>query len=216
MGTAGVVEIEPLGRQSSHLFQTFKDIHIEDRLPIGPVESFDESVLHRAAGADEFEFDLVPLGPIGHCDRGELRSVVEPQTLRQSSHLGDAVEHTDDTAASQVEIDLDREALPPMIVDHVERAEPASVAQRIRHEVSRPALVRILGNRERIGIPPRDPTLELAAFVELHLAIDTINALMVPPVPGLTKQIVELAEPQIRMIPCEFTQRIDDRFIASA
>lgn len=86
MGTAGDVEIEPLGRQSSHLFQTFKDIHIKHRLPICSVEPFDETVLHRAAGLDEFEFDLVRLGPVGHGDRCELRPVVESDLRRVNKH----------------------------------------------------------------------------------------------------------------------------------
>ena len=57
--TAMVVEVDPSGRQFSHLVQTVKDVHIENCLSICPVKTFDKAVLHRAAGFDEIELDAV-------------------------------------------------------------------------------------------------------------------------------------------------------------
>lgn len=96
MRTTAVVEIDPLDRQISYLVQTFKDVHIEDRLTICPVKSFDVAVLHRTSRFDEFEFDLVLFGPVGDGYRRELRPVVEADPLRQASRFGDLVEHSDD------------------------------------------------------------------------------------------------------------------------
>ncbi len=141
MRPAAVVEIDPLGRQFSHLVQTFKDIHIEDRLSICSVKALDVAVLHRASGFDERELDLVLLGPVRDGYRSELRPVVESDPLRQASRFGEPVEHSDDPSASEIEIDLDRQYLASEVVDHVEGAKPASVTQCIAHEIGRPALV---------------------------------------------------------------------------
>lgn len=64
-----VVHLDPLGSFRPDVLQTFKDVHIENRFPIGSVESLDKAVLHRAPRLYEFEFDLVSLGPVGEGDQ---------------------------------------------------------------------------------------------------------------------------------------------------
>lgn len=151
MRTAVVVGLDPIGCQFSHLVQTFKDIHIEDRLTICPVKAFDIAVLHRASGLDEFEIHTIVFSPVGDGDGSELRPVVESDPLRQSSRFGNTVEHSYYPAAADVEVNLDGQYLAPVVVNHVEGAEPAPFRQRVRPEISRQALILALRNAERFG-----------------------------------------------------------------
>jgi hypothetical protein len=71
---------------------------------------------------------------------GELRAVVHPQLLRLAM-LGDqAIEHPDDSLGRQRKIDFNRQALPMKLVEDVEQPDGSPSAQRVVHEIHRPAL----------------------------------------------------------------------------
>jgi len=204
-----VVEIDPSGRQFSHLVQTVKDVHIENCLPICPVKPFDKSVLHRTAGFDELELDAVSLGPVGDGYAGELRPVIESDAFRQTSHLGDPIEHSQHSSAAQVEVDLDGQHLASVVVDHVEGAKPLPIAECVRHEIGRPAAVQSRRNRQRLRVPSWQTPLVFAALVELHLAVNTVHSLVVPLAAFSSEQVEELAESEIWMIRRQPAQRLD-------
>lgn len=59
-----IVNAEPLFGLRSDFFQSFKDVHIKDRLSVTSVEAYDKAILHRLAGLDELKLDAVFLPPI--------------------------------------------------------------------------------------------------------------------------------------------------------
>ena len=183
MRAAVVVEIDPPGRQFSHFVQTFKDVHIEDRLSICAVKSFDIAVLHRASGLDEIKFDSVLLCPVGDGYRCKFRAVVKSDPLRKATRFGDPVEHSDHSPAAEIEVDLDRQHLSSVVVDHIERPKPPSVAECVRHEIRRQGLVSLSRHLQRLRMSCRQPTLVLSPFVQPHLAVNTVHELVVPAMP---------------------------------
>ena len=76
MGSLLVVLLDPLLGLLSDFMQALKQVHIECRFPIAPIESFNETILHRFAGFDELECHAMIFGPISQRDRYEFWAVV--------------------------------------------------------------------------------------------------------------------------------------------
>ena len=66
----------------AYLREGLKHVGTEHFLAIGLVEPLDESVLVRLAGLDEAQLNGLALAPLGEGNRGELASIVQPESLR--------------------------------------------------------------------------------------------------------------------------------------
>src|ERR1700681_376707 len=71
-----VVLLEPDFGLFTHLVQTLKHEHVEHRLAVAAIESFNETILHRLARFDELEHHSVLFGPVSQSQGDELRTVV--------------------------------------------------------------------------------------------------------------------------------------------
>lgn len=70
-----------------------------------------------------------------------------PDRQRLASPFDDLVEAAHDPLGRWWEVDLDAQSLSVEVVQHVQKPEPATVRQAIRHEVHRPDHVRRVGHR---------------------------------------------------------------------
>ena len=77
-----VVLLEPHFGLFTHLVQSLKHEHVEHRLAVVAIESFDKAILHRFARFDELERYLVLLGPVSQRQRDELWTVVCSELTR--------------------------------------------------------------------------------------------------------------------------------------
>src|SRR3977135_3997642 len=83
-----VVLLEPHFGLFTHLVQSLKHEHVEHRLAVAAIESFDKAILHRFARFDELKRYLVLLGPVSQGQRDELRTVVcSERTTRSAVRL---------------------------------------------------------------------------------------------------------------------------------
>src|SRR5258708_16489341 len=71
-----VVLLEPHFGLFTHLVQSLKHEHVEHRLAVAAIESFNESILHRFARFNELKRHIVLLGPLRQSQADELRTVV--------------------------------------------------------------------------------------------------------------------------------------------
>ena len=74
-----VVLLEPLFSLFSHLIQSCEHIHVEHRLAVAPIESFDKAVLHWFAWFDELERYPMLVGPFSQSQRNEFRTIVQSE-----------------------------------------------------------------------------------------------------------------------------------------
>src|SRR5258706_14453432 len=71
-----VVLLEPHFGLVTYLVQSLKHEHVEHRLAVAAIESFNESILPRLPRFDELEHYVVLLGPFSQRQGDELRTVV--------------------------------------------------------------------------------------------------------------------------------------------
>src|ERR1041385_384494 len=71
-----VVLPQPLFRLFTNLVQTLEHVHVEHRLAIGAIESFDKAVLHWFAWFDELEHHTMLFSPFSQRQRNEFRTIV--------------------------------------------------------------------------------------------------------------------------------------------
>ena len=69
--------------------------------------------------------------------------------LRVTAPFDDLVERSNNTLGRQRKIHVDDQAIAIEIIDHVEQANAATVAQLVVHEVQRPGLIHRRGNSQR-------------------------------------------------------------------
>src|SRR5258706_4156248 len=71
-----VVLLEPHFGLFTHLVQSLKHEHVEHRLAVAAIESFNETILHRFAWFDELERNTMLFSPLRHSQGDELRTIV--------------------------------------------------------------------------------------------------------------------------------------------
>ena len=79
--------------------------------------------------------------PLLHCRRDELRAVVAADVPRCTPDRRQLVQERHDVLAAEVPLDLDRQALPRVLVQHHQHPEGAAVRRPVLHEVHAPHLV---------------------------------------------------------------------------
>ncbi len=75
------------------------------------------------------------------CSADVLRADIDPNASGLAAPLDDAVERARHPQCRQRNINLDGEAFPIEVIEHVQRPEGTPVAELVRHEVHRPLLV---------------------------------------------------------------------------
>ena len=60
-----IINVQPFFGFRSDLVQSFKVVHVQNRLAVTSIESFDKTVLHGLAELDKLKFDAGCFCPIG-------------------------------------------------------------------------------------------------------------------------------------------------------
>jgi hypothetical protein len=76
MGAFLVIDRDPFVGDFSNLIQVFKQIGIQDLLPIGSVEPFDKGVLAGFTGLDVSQLNAFVLAPLKQRCIAQLRTII--------------------------------------------------------------------------------------------------------------------------------------------
>ena len=85
MRADGVVLCDPSARQFADFIDRIEQVSIENLIPIGAVESFNEAVLIRLARLDVFQLDAPGCPLARHRRRGELWTVIDANALGRAA-----------------------------------------------------------------------------------------------------------------------------------
>lgn len=135
MGAVVVVVVSPSADQLSGVAQAGEQVLVEALVPKPPVETLDQTVLHRFAGGDVMPLDTALFLPSQDGVRGQLRSVVADHHAGTPPELGDPIEFAGDPLAGERGVDDGSQALPAYVVDDAEHPEPPSAGQAVGYEV---------------------------------------------------------------------------------
>ena len=156
-----------------------------------PVVALDISVLLGPAGLDVGQGDALLLSP-GHQRRTDIfGAIVDHDRQRLAAPFDDLVEGPDDPLGWQSEIDLDARAFAVEVVQHIQKPELSPVGQAISHEVHRPDHVRGVRNRQFLWRLPLQSSPWLDPQVQLQLAVDPMDPLVVPDMPPHIPKVQE-------------------------
>src|SRR5712671_7883586 len=88
----------------THFVQSLKHEHVEHRLAVAAIESFNETILHRFAWFDELERNTMLFGPLGHSQGDELRTVVRSELEGIAADSGNPFKLTHHSLGGQAEV----------------------------------------------------------------------------------------------------------------
>src|SRR6266403_5176829 len=114
----------------THLVQSLKHEHVEHRLAVAAIKSFNETILHRFAWFDEIERHLVLLGPLSQSQGDELRTVVRSELEGIAADSGYPFKLAHHPLSCQTEVDFDRQCFTIEVIDDIEGAKTTPVPQR--------------------------------------------------------------------------------------
>ena len=112
------------------------------------IEAFNEGIVGRLSGPAEVQRDAVDIGPMVERPRDKFRAIVHPDlgggaaTFKQQ-----AVHDSDHLLTLDPLIDMNRQALAGVGIDDGQGAKTLAVEQGVGHEVHRPDLVPVRGQR---------------------------------------------------------------------
>src|SRR5476651_118387 len=126
----------------------------------------------------------------------------------------DLVERSNNTLGRQLKIHVDDQAFAIEIIDHVEQADAATVAQLVVHKVHRPDLIHRRGNSQTQWPFAHEALARLDAQVQFECPVDPIDTLVVPLKALHVAQIQEAqAEAPIALIGRQTDQPVCNDFV---
>ena len=93
MGPMLVVLAPPFSNELAYLLQASKQVKIEQLVSQAAVKAFNEGILVRLTGLDIVDKHPIGLAPFDQNAAEELRSIIDPEQVRQSSNFFQAFEH---------------------------------------------------------------------------------------------------------------------------
>ncbi|MNJ73191.1 hypothetical protein D3C77_699530 [compost metagenome] len=81
------------------------------------------------------------------------------------------------------------------------------------HKVYRPALVKCLRRHQWRRVAYRQPLFSLTTKIQFQEAVNPVNAFVVPGIALPAQQLEQLLKTVARIAFCQFSQRMDHRFI---
>ena len=199
MGRDGVVFLEAAFGLFAYLCQRQEAPGIEYAVAVDAIKALNEGILRGLSRLGIFNDDAAGRTPGHEGGTRELRAVINTNPLWGTTYEQQLIESAGDMGCGQRDIDLNRQSLAVVVVDHVEGPEGSAVHECIAHEVGRPRLVRPNRLQQGFGGFWAVTTLEAPADVESHIAVHTPNALVVPGMTCLSQQHEQLVEAEPRM-----------------
>src|SRR6185437_3038649 len=181
-----IVVSAPVGHDSLGVSEPQEPVLIQTLVPKPPVETFDEAILRWLARLDEIQPDTVLVGPLIQRPADELGAVVGAKQRWLAQFPRQPVHHPHDARARQRRIELDRQALPTVIVHHPQHPYHPPVRQRVADKIHRPVLARRRRPGQRLPHPRRVPFSLAATQRQPLLPIQAQHPLVVhlPPLPA--------------------------------
>lgn len=90
-----VVVAQPPVGYFPHLAKIMEEVKAQDLIAVGAVEPFNIGVLVRFSWLNIVNHHAGGLGPSNEITTQELRTIVDPQNIRQSSFLAQSFKHSD-------------------------------------------------------------------------------------------------------------------------
>jgi hypothetical protein len=179
----------------------------------GPVIALDVSFF-AGADLDEIGADSALCSPSQRHLTDVFRAVIAADGFRFAAPFDDLVERTNHAFGWQREVDLDPETLAVEIIDDVEQPDAGPVGKLIVHEVHRPALVHGPRHCQRQRLFAHQAMARLDLHVQLKLAINPVDALVVPFEASHVTQVQEArtAPPKFRWL---FVNRTSQSVVTS-
>jgi hypothetical protein len=200
-----IVVPPPILDGSTGVVKALKPVTVQALVSEPAVEGFNERILHRLPGTNEVEANPSQVRPRIEVIRRKLAPVVHLDHLRLATprdHVFECFRHRSSRKTAR---HLHRQALPRKAVDHGQDTNPAFIGESIGDEVHRPALVHLAGTRRLDPNPARELLPTLDAHLEILLAVQAVDPLVVDP-PTLPAEqdrqpAVAVARPARREIP---------------
>ena len=113
-----VVMLPPVFDKDLCLLQAVEDFSVQKFISELPIEAFIVSILPRAARLDVERLHADPAQPVSDSVGCKLAAIVRPYVLRSASLSKQIRQDSQNIIVLQTALDMDREALPGMLVDH--------------------------------------------------------------------------------------------------
>ena len=141
MGSHGIVQPSPLLDEDDSLGQCVEDLSVQELVSELAVEALVVAVLPRTARlyVERLDTDSAQPPPNQLCC--ELRPVVRTQMLGWTVASKEIGENLDNIMGSSPSSDLDRQALPRVLVEHGQQLQRSTVVGARAHEVVGPDMV---------------------------------------------------------------------------
>ena len=156
------------------------DVLIQPLMPNRPVVALDISILLGLAGLDVLDRNTMLLSPFPQRFTDVFRAIVDPDRARLAAPFYGPVEAADDPFCGQREIYLDPQPFAVEVIQHVQKPERTAIAQAICHEIHGPGYIWRVRDRQNARLLPFQPLARLDPQVQLQLAVDPVNAFVVP------------------------------------
>lgn len=111
------------------LLDAFNDVLVQPFMSNGAVVAFDIGVLLRLTGLDVLYGNPMFLGPFHQFFADVFGAVVDPYGAGLATPFDDAVEAPYDALGWQREVDLDPQAFPIKVVQHVQQPECPAISE---------------------------------------------------------------------------------------
>jgi len=174
-----IVLESPLLDEFPDFGQALEPMHVQALVPKLPVETLNESVVHRPAWSDEIKLDASFVGPLVEVVAGEFSSVV------RSDALGLAIPHHCLVKCARYRFcreslsNLKAHAFPTHLVDGCEYSQPPSIRQLIAHEVDTPVFTGLDRWQRSQAALSRSLLAPLRSNQQRFLPVDPVNPLVV-------------------------------------
>ena len=125
-GAFVIVISYPFLGNTSYFIQTFKNICIQDLIPVGFVEAFNVGILCRFPRLDISKVDLIYPAPNFSNICYKFRSILYADFLRLAVAVHQMVQYPDYPRTFQTVICLNVKDFPVVIINHIKTAELSS------------------------------------------------------------------------------------------
>src|SRR5690606_24448223 len=179
MGALLVVDPLPSLRFDSCLIERTEAMRVEDFVSQRSVEALDEGVLCWLARLNELPCHALGFDPRLQQLSSELRTVVAADDFWNAVQIEQSLEHPLDAFGAEAEVNLDFQRITRVVVDDVQQPIRPAPAERIAHEVHRPALQRTHRLQQRLTHADRQASTPTAAQLQPQLVIQALSAFVI-------------------------------------
>jgi len=159
----GIVVNAPALDQDDCFPERIEDFPVEQLVPELTVEALIIAVFPWRSWLDVERLDADPPEPVAHGMGSELSAIIATDVIGRSVTLEQLGKDSEDIIALEFALDMDRQTLAAVLVDHCEHAERFPVMGAVHNEVVAPHMAAILWPEPhaRSIVEPQPPALGL-------------------------------------------------------